>query len=223
MARADVEALVDDIVQDGARLRGGARDRAIDQAVARYSKDRPRTVIADVTAIGGYALPLPPGWAPGSRVLGWAWPPGAGPAARRPAADLIIDGTPTGEQLAVRREPWPAAGAAVRITFTAFHRLTDAEDTIPAADAPAVANLAASFLLEQLAVATAGDTDSTIPADAVDHKGASERYAARARTARKVYDDHVGASGTDPGTAGAGAAAVSLAVRRGGMFRRRGG
>lgn len=62
---------------------------------------------------------------------------------------------------------------------------------IPNADRQAVASLAASFLLDQLAVATAGDGDPTIASDSTDHRGASDRYAARARAARAAYEERI--------------------------------
>lgn len=54
-----------------------------------------------------------------------------------------------------------------------------------------------------------------IPADSVDHKSASDRYAARARAARKIYDDHLAADGADPGTAPLAVADVALPARPG--------
>ncbi len=194
MARSDIEELIDDLVQTDGRLRPGAAARAIDEAVRRYAKDRPRQLVADSVADGGHLLSVPPGWEEGSRIVALEWPVGAVPPAIRRPGDLTPYAAPDGVRLQCRLAP-PAAGETVRVTFTAGHRLTDAEDTIPEADRAAVAALAASSLLEQLAVATAGDTDSTIPTDSVDHKSASDRYAARARAARKVYDDHMGGAG----------------------------
>lgn len=191
MARSDIEALIGDLVQEDGRLRDGALGRAVDEAVRRYAKDRPRQLVADSVADGDYLLSVPAGWEEGSRIVALEWPVGAVPPAIRRPGDLVPYAAPDGVRLQCRVAP-PAAGATVRVTFTAGHRLTDSEDTIPEADRAAVASLAASALLEQLAVATAGDTDSTLPTDTVDHKSASDRYAARARAARKVYDDHLG-------------------------------
>ncbi|SMH62844.1 hypothetical protein [Azospirillum agricola] len=218
MARSDIEALIADLVQEDARLRAGAVDRAIDEAVRRYAKDRPRVLVADTVSTGDYLLAVPAGWEDGSRILSLEWPVGANPPAiRRPGA-LTLYASPDGPRLQCKVLP-PADGVTVRITFSVGHRLTGSDDTIPEGDRTAVASLAASTLLEQLAVATAGDTDSTIPADTVDHKTASDRYAARARAARKVYDDHLG------GAAGVvrpvGAAEVGLPGRLGLLRGRR--
>ncbi|NYZ17063.1 hypothetical protein HL658_31355 [Azospirillum sp. RWY-5-1] len=220
MARADLLALVEDVVRgDDARLRAGAGDRALDEAVRRYSKDRPRRAVADIAGTGAHLVEPPAGWEPGSAVVGLEVPAGQAPPAIRPAGDLVPYDHPDGVRLMWRPTPPPGPADTARVTFTVRHRLTAFEDTIPEADRLAVASLAASLLLEQLAAATAGDTDTTIPADAVDHRGASDRYAARARSARKAYDDHLSASGPAPGRSAGASASIAWEPRRG-LLRR---
>lgn len=132
--RDELTNLVADLVGDAAvRLRDGASERALDQAIAAYAVDRPVDC-----AEAGDSVPL-------------------------------------------------------------VHRLP-------------VAGLAASLLLEQLAVLAAGDGDSTITADSVDHKSASELYAARARAAKRLYDDRIGITPV-------GAAEVAIAARKRPMGR----
>ncbi len=87
--------------------------------------------------------------------------------------------------------------------------LTDAEDTIPPADREAVCALAAALLLDQLAARHAGDTDSTIQADAADRQALSDRYGRLAARWRKRYCELMGpgaAGGKRPRPAGAVAA-----------------
>jgi len=215
MQRVDIEALVGDMTGDTARLRDGAVDRAIDEAVRRYSKDRPRPMTADIAGTGAHIMVAPPGWEVASRITAVEWPADRDPPVRRSAGSIVPYDGHAGPRLLARAGSPPAPGETVRITFTASHRLTDAVNTIPDADIGAVAALAASLLLEQLAAAVAGDTDPTIPADSVDHKSASDRYAARARAARKIYDDHLAADGADPGTAPLAVADVALPARPG--------
>lgn len=215
MLRVDIEALVLDQTGDTARLRDGAIDRAIDEAVRRYSKDRPRPITADIVGTGAHIMVAPVGWEPASRITAVEWPADRNPPPYRPAGDIVPYDGPSGPRLLVRTSPAPAPGETVRITFTASHRLSDTANTITDADTGAVAALAASLLLEQLAATVAGDTDPTIPADSVDHKSASDRYAARARAARKIYDDHLAADGAAPGAAPLAMADVALPGRPG--------
>lgn len=219
MARADIEELVSDIVQDDSRLRAGAMGRAIDEAVRRYSKDRPRLIIDILPGTGRHLIDAPAGWEEGSRIVAAEWPADQDPPSIRRPGDVVPYDHPEGVKLMFRLTP-PAIGETARVTFTAAHRLSAFDDTVPAADCAAVAYLAASLLLEQLAVATAGDTDSTIPADAVDHKTTSDRYAARARAARKIYDDHLGGAADGAVLRPVGAAAeVGLPAGRRGLLR----
>ncbi len=63
MALVDYQTLTDSLVRDDAgKLTPADRDLAIAAAVIRYSKDRPRTKVVDITAPGGHYLPLPTGW-----------------------------------------------------------------------------------------------------------------------------------------------------------------
>jgi hypothetical protein len=221
MARSDIEALIADLVQDEGRLRGGAVARALDEAARRYSKDRPRVLVADCLSTGDCLLTPPADWEASSRIVALEWPVDAVPPSIRRPGDFVPYAHPTGAKLQCRAVQPPAAGETVRVTFTASHLLTDSDDTIPSEDRAAVAALAASALLEQLAVATAGDTDSTIPSDSVDHKTMSDRYAARARAVRKVYDDHLGALDAGGARPAGASAEVGLAGRTG-LLRGRG-
>ena len=94
----------------------------------------------------------------------------ASPAQRRDALALAV------LRYAADR---PAGGAAPELTET--------RDTIPAADREAVCLLAAATLLDQLAAHRAGDTDSTIAADAADRGGPAARYARLAESYRRRY------------------------------------
>ncbi len=218
MARSDIEELVADLVPDVSRLRDGAVDRALDEAVRRYSKDRPRRLVRDCVATGGALLIPPAGWEAESRIVAVEWPVGTIPPTIRRPGDVVPYHQPDATiRLQCRTVPPPGPGDTVRLTFTVAH----SADSVPVDDRTAVAALAAATLLEQLAVATAGDTDSTISTDSADHKTASDRYAARARAARKVYDDHLGGGDGGP-VRPAGAAAQAQVAGHTGMWRGRG-
>lgn len=128
---------------------------------------------------------------------------------------LLEDFVPGGAAVAAGRLRPGAAGRAVAAALSRYAKDRpdwEAGGEVPAADRLAVAALAASLLLEQLAVAAAGDTGSTILADSVDHGSVSDRYAARARAARRIYDDQIGG-------APQGAASVALPARPGLLLR----
>ena len=89
--------------------------------------------------------------------------------------------------------------------------VSDAEDTVPAHHREAVACWAAALLLDQLAAGHAGDKESTMQADAVDHGSTSGTYAARAAACRKRYYRITGAA---PKPLAPASAVGSMARRR---------
>lgn len=168
----------------------GARDRAIDGAIKRYSLDRPRIVVVAASAEGGAFLTLPDGWDPVfSRVVSVECPPGKVPATFIDGAELRQ--TPTGTVIALPDAL--VAGTAYWLHHTTRHLVDEASSTIPSSDTDAVANWAAAILLDQLAAARSGDTAPTLDVVKVDPGSTGRDYAARARDLRKLYLDHVGA------------------------------
>ena len=63
---------------------------------------------------------------------------------------------------------------------------------IPEADREAVASYAAAVLFDQMAATTSGDSNPTIPADAVAHAAKPEAFAKRAERLRQRYYDLLG-------------------------------
>lgn len=86
----------------------------------------------------------------------------------------------------------PPATESFRVTYTALHTCTDAACTVDSGDEEYVQILAAAHFCNMLATYFAQSQDSTIQADSVYHKSKSGDYAARARTYRKLYFDHLG-------------------------------
>lgn len=89
-------------------------------------------------------------------------------------------------------EDEPAITEYFRVHYTALHTCTVTACTVKGYDEEAVQMLAASIFCDMLATAYAQDSDSTISADSVDHKGKAERYATRAKVYRKAYFNHLG-------------------------------
>lgn len=188
----DFEKLVAAAVQDEAgRLIIDDHHRAITQAVARYSKDRPRHKVEDIAAPGGNLLPLPPAWEVDfSQLDSLEYPIGNVPPYIVEAGGWAMYTTPTGEVVQVGSAI--AAGHAVRATFTVAHVLSATVDTIPFGDREPVASYAAAILADQLASLYSNDQDSTIRADSVQHTSKASEFARRAKTLRQRYFDDIG-------------------------------
>lgn len=188
----DYQTLVDGMVRDDAgKLTPTDRDLAIAAAVIRYGKDRPRSKVEDITAPGGYYLPLPSGWEEGFSKLGsLEYPLGQVPPAYLESGSWGMYNAPVGWQVMVR-DSLPAA-VSLRASYTIRHVLDATTDTIPETDREAVASYAAAMLADQLASLYSGDSDSTIQADSVNHQSKAAEFAARARALRKRYFDDLG-------------------------------
>lgn len=190
MALSDFQNLLDNLAKDDAgRLDVDDRDSAIALAVMRYSKDRPRAVVEDVTASGGHYLNLPVGWdAESSTVQAVEYPIGDVPPNYMNGSWLYH--SPNGMLIGVPVVLY--AGEQVRLTYSAPHVLDGTTDTLPARDREAVVSYAAAILFDQLAALYSGDSDSTIQADAVNHGDKSSRFASRANKLRQRYFDELG-------------------------------
>jgi hypothetical protein len=170
---------------------------ALSKAVKRYSQDRPREVVEDEVGNGtpDYALTLLASWAEGfSTVKKIEYPLDAlddDDANTLQEDSWKIYNKPAGKVIRFVDDK-PVATESMRITYTALHVCDDTQSTIPVADEEAVQMLAASGFCNMLATYYANSQDSTIQADSVDHKSKSGDYAARAKTYRQQYFDHLG-------------------------------
>lgn len=186
--RDDIRDLVDDLVRDDAsRINPEQQDRAITAAVAQYSKDRPLRDVEDVVAAGGHRIDMPAGT---QRVEAVEYPVDQAVPAFLAASAWGHYHAPGGIFLIFTRPI--AAGATVRLTLLRPHALAEAEDTIPEADREALASYAAAVLFDQIAATTSGDSNPTIPADAVNHASKPESFAKRAERLRQRYYDLLG-------------------------------
>ena len=169
---------------------------AINKAVKKYSGDRPHEVVEDEVGTGAfdYLIALLASWTDGfSSIKKVEYPVDdtcETPSILQDDAWTIYK-KPAGPCLRFL-EDIPAATESMRITYTALHACDDTQSTIPTVDEEAVQMLAAAGFCDMLATYYAQTSDSTIQADSVDHKSKAAEYAARARTYRKEYFDHLG-------------------------------
>lgn len=228
MALADYQQLVDDMVPDQATtITPEVRDRAIGNALLRYSVDLERVVVEDVTWTAlGYDGPMPVDWTDGAYVRQAEHPVGQQPPA---LIELAVYQGPGGQRLAAVEQL--DAGSVVRVTYGAPHLLQEtptAADTIPLKHRLAVAQLAASLLCSQLATRYSGQRETAMGADVTQAETRAREYSSRAKEYRTAY--YVGTDQADPfakqaaagGSAGTPAAAAvgSWPGRRRGMLTR---
>lgn len=211
MHKADWLKLIDGMAPDeGERLTDEDREQALALAVIRYSTDKPRPEAADVATEDGYTVPLPEAWhADFSRVTGIEVPPGLFPPVMLPGDAWLPHRIPGKDVLLLVRPEAP--GALIRLHFTLPHVLDDEVDTIPAKDREAVAHWAAGLLLDSLSGKHAGDMQSTVNSDSVDHAAKMPNYKVLADAQRQAYWNHVG---IDPKRAVASGAVVTVGQRR---------
>lgn len=192
MALADYQTLVDNLVRDDTgKIAIADRDEAINRAVARYSKDRPREKAEDVVAPGGNYFSLPTGWqADFSSLRSVEYPIGGTPPNFIPPEEIGFYRTPTALQIMLANAV--TAAQNVRFNYTVRHLVDATNDTIRADDREPVCAYAAAIVLDQLASLFAGDNNPTIQADNVDHNSKGREYAARASALRKRYYDDLG-------------------------------
>lgn len=202
-------------------------DLAIVSAVQRYSKDRPKESVVDLTGNGTsfYSLALLTGF-----VLDWS-------IVRRieyPAAPVATVGTPTfltpGKDWSIHRTASvdylrltyasPSAAETVRVWFTIERIWTEASITVVSPDRNAVLALATSYALDVLANMSSDNLDTLIPSDTVDYASIQERFRNQAKAWAARYDAHMSAgsggnAGSGSGSGGnSGAAPKAAAIRR---------
>lgn len=190
MSLAQVQSAVDDLVRDTDQVISTTqRDDAIDNALARFSVDLPRAVVADIVAASG-VLPLPSDWQQAhSEVMQAEFPIGERPLAILAASMVTVESTPSGD--AITLDTSISDGDTVRLSYTAAHTL-DPVDTLTESNRYALSCLASAYLCGQLAAKYSNDNMPTIGADSVDHGGVSARWRARQRDLMAEYKALVG-------------------------------
>lgn len=163
----------------------------IEQAVRRYSVDRPRTVADDVTADGSMTTALPGAWEEDfSVLLAIEYPIAETPPSIVDPRDYSLYVEPSGETIRWRLNR-PANGDTVRLTFTVPRVLDDqaANTTVPDADFYAVCDLATSIAADAIANKYARTHEPILNADVTDYRTKAQEWGAIARRFEQRYRD----------------------------------
>jgi hypothetical protein len=225
MTLVDFETALAPRIQDNAnKLVTADRDVFILQAVKqRYSKDRPREMVTDITGVNPasaiLALPTGPSTPPETFEDGFSiircieFPVGNLPPIFLEGEDWLLYRTPAGVKIALTSMV-PQTSDTLRVTWTCRHTAPTAsvDSTIPDADSEAVCDYAAALCCEALAARYAQTSDSTIGADAVNYRTKSQEYLAMAKALRKRYDDHIGIEESGSGASGGSPTAGAIAI-----------
>lgn len=226
MARTDHTARIAAYVRDDVdAITDSDLDAALEGAVARYSKHRPRTLVEDLAA-ASRALALPASWdaALPSALVAIEYSTAGCPPMPRPISHweiyleptrtvLRYSGPDSVSRVAEGYAP-PADGESVRVTYTASHVVDPTTDTVPASDREAVAAWAAAELLDQLAARGAQASDTTIAADGVEHIAQVRSYRAIAKSHRDRYYELLGLQRSAEMRPGATSAVATMTPRR---------
>lgn len=181
---------------------------AIDAALERYSKHRPREAVVDVLGAGVCDLDLPQAWVEEfSRLLQVEYPVGLVPEALLDPGAWRLYRAPVGLQLRLL-EVTPAAGEAVRLTITTLRN----EQEVPRGDLDAVACLGASICLRTLAALYGQTSDPTIQADVVNYRSKTDEFRRLADALEEAFTTHLG---VDPKGGVAAASTVAAAPASG--------
>lgn len=193
MRLSELTAMIDRLAEDSAhRLSPEDSAAALKAAVERYSMDKPRRLVADL-AIEGDGLDLPGDWEDEFSVaVNLEHPIGQRPPSNLPNEAWYLYQTPDSERI-VFASGYGGSGSA-RLTYTRRHAYDEGADTctVPDQHLEAVASWAAAVLCEVLATYYAGNSDSTIQADTVDHTSPAKQYQSRAAKLRQRYLDELG-------------------------------
>lgn len=191
---ATFETLFDDRVRaTGAPFTLQQKDRAIAQAVKEYAQARPFVAAQDYPGDGvTFDFALPAGWQAGlSAIQQIEYPAGE----RRPIylerEDWEFYLSPAGTKIRLVAIT-PETGKALRMTFTKAHLVDAVSSSVSAMDEEAVADLAASIGLTDLAATYANTQAATITADSVNYADKSRAYLDLAKELKSRYRKHLG-------------------------------
>jgi len=189
----ELDNLVTDLLrEDAALIKPDEELRAIAMAVYRFSKDNPREVTDDISADGGYSYTLPDLWVDGfSRIISVEYPAGEQDPAFLEECDYGIYDDGSTKKLRF----WnfsATSGYTIRLKFTTTWTVTTSATTIEDKDAVAVANLAASICLRQLANHYAQTSKPSLDVDVIDYSRKSVEVTMLADVLENVYRDYMG-------------------------------
>lgn len=194
--RTDYITGLDNLVGTDHGLATAQKNAAVALAVAEHNRHRPQEIVEDIAGNGGfdYALSGLTDWEAGfSRLVRVEYPVDDETDDINEVGDdsWITYKKPSGEVLRFVVDR-PNATETIRVAYICRHVCDDVECTIAAGDEHAVQLLTAAHLCEMLAARKSDNIDSTIMADSVDHGNQARTYAARAKSFRQQYHDHMG-------------------------------
>lgn len=204
LAKATIKERVDSLLNGVSTTDMSAADRYdhVDAAVRRYSKDKPRLMVDNITGDGGrfYALSGLTSWQDEfSQVVGIEWD----------AASTV-----TNDDLPVVLEPedWTtyddgttkylmltygtaSSGDTVRVTYTVPWAFDDSDDiAIPDVDFDGLCYLAAAMCCRALAVRYGQHEDSSFAVDSVNYGSLTDKYIRLAKQYEEMYGAEIGMS-----------------------------
>lgn len=166
---------------------------AITEALNRYSKVRPLPAVVDIPGDGGHDYDLPSDWLDDfSTITSLEYPVGSVPEQIVDRRDWKIYSTPAGRKLRLLAVN-PAPDETMRITYSVCHT----EDSVPAVDLDAVANLAASVCCSILSAAFGQSNNPIIQADSVNYGSKTDEFRRLADFLEGRYKEHLGIRSTD--------------------------
>src|SRR5690606_1108682 len=168
--------------------------QALNLAVARYSKDKPRQDDAVVNVSDGL-LPLPAAWQADFSQL------------------VQVYSVPGYDELTARQLPGDVLKLAgysgdVHVYFTLAHALENIEQTLWAGDAEFLATYAAALCCEQLSAYYSNEAQSTIAADVTQQTSKADLYRSLAKAYRRRYEGQIKPVSSIPGGNGLSAGTV---------------
>lgn len=191
---ATFQILFDDRVRaTGEPFTAQQKERAIQQAVKEYSQVRPLVTAQDYAGDGTtFDLTLPTGWQEGvSSIKGIEYPAGERQPVYVEPSDWRFYVTPSGKKIRLASIT-PATGKTLRLTYTKLHAIDATQSTVSLFDEEAVADLAASIGLTDLAAVYANTQSPTITADSVNYGDKSRNYLEIAEKLKTRYRKHLG-------------------------------
>ena len=176
--------------------------RFIMDAVIRYNKIKPKSLVYDFTGDGVvYEFGLPASWSEGySSIVAVEYPVGQQvPSYMQPSEYALYQGT--AEKKFRLLETVPGSGDAVRVTFTAPFRITADASDIPEQDEVAIADLAASMCFKELAAKYARTQRSTLEGEVLNYLTKVDYYIRLAQQYEANFNAHFGIAtdGSPPG------------------------
>ncbi|MCS6290354.1 MAG: hypothetical protein H8K10_15470 [Nitrospira sp.] len=177
----------------GAPFTSQQKERAIQQALKEYSQVRPVMAAQDYPGDSStFDFALPTGWQEGiSSIAQVEYPAGERLPAFLESEAWQFYVAPSGKKIRLILLT-PETGKSLRIVFTKLHTIDATQSTVSALDEEAVADLAASIGLTDLAAVYANTQSATITADSVNYGDKSRTYLEIADKLKARYRKHLG-------------------------------